>query len=86
MRRWTSRPLSRGSWNGQTAAMSPAPLDISPDDFSALAARVGEEATRHQAGQLTRLGRVPGLYLGDATDGVGASLHGRRCARCDVDE
>lgn len=27
--------------------MSPAPLDISPDDFSALAARVGDEAVRH---------------------------------------
>jgi glutamate/tyrosine decarboxylase-like PLP-dependent enzyme len=27
--------------------MSPAPLDISPDDFEALAARVGEEAVQH---------------------------------------
>lgn len=27
--------------------MSPAPLDLSPDDFSALAARVGDEAVRH---------------------------------------
>lgn len=27
--------------------MSPAPLDLSPDDFSALAARVEEEAVRH---------------------------------------
>ncbi|WP_457207063.1 pyridoxal phosphate-dependent decarboxylase family protein [Nocardioides sp. P5_C9_2] len=27
--------------------MSPAPLDLSPDDFAALAARVSEEATRH---------------------------------------
>lgn len=30
--------------------MSPAPLDISPDDFAALAARVGEEAARHLRG------------------------------------
>ena len=32
---------------GQTARMSPAPLDLSPDDFAALAARVSEEAARH---------------------------------------
>ena len=30
--------------------MSPAPLDLSPDDFAALAARVGEEAVRHLRG------------------------------------
>jgi aromatic-L-amino-acid/L-tryptophan decarboxylase len=35
--------------------MSPAPLDISPDDFAALAARVGEEAVRH----LRRLDSTP---------------------------
>jgi glutamate/tyrosine decarboxylase-like PLP-dependent enzyme len=30
--------------------MSPVPLELSPDDFSALAARVGEEAVRHLRG------------------------------------
>jgi len=30
--------------------MSPAPLHLSPDDFAALAARVGEQATRHLRG------------------------------------
>ena len=35
--------------------MSPAPLDLSPDDFSALAARVSEEAVHH----LQRLDSAP---------------------------
>jgi aromatic-L-amino-acid/L-tryptophan decarboxylase len=35
--------------------MSPAPLDLSPDDFAALAARVGEEAVGH----LRRLDSTP---------------------------
>jgi aromatic-L-amino-acid decarboxylase len=35
--------------------MAPAPLDLSPDDFEALAARVGEEALRH----LRRLDSTP---------------------------
>ena len=35
--------------------MAPTPLDLSPDDFAALAARVGEEATRH----LRRLDSAP---------------------------
>ena len=35
--------------------MSPAPLDLSPDDFSDLVTRVGEEAVRH----LRRLDSTP---------------------------
>ena len=35
---------------GQTSVMSSTPLDVSPDDFAALAARVGEEAVRHLRG------------------------------------
>ena len=40
----------RRTRTGQTSGMSPASLDISPDDFAALAARVGEEAARHLRG------------------------------------
>jgi aromatic-L-amino-acid/L-tryptophan decarboxylase len=40
---------------GQTSLMSPAPLGLTPDDFSAMAARVGEEAVRH----LRRLDATP---------------------------